>query len=58
MLGIVAVALSYGFGRELMGRAGGAVVAVVTASSPITIHLGQFARGYTAMIAAAYASRG
>src|SRR6185312_11299009 len=44
------------FGRELVGRAGGAVVAIVTASSPITIHLGQFARGYTAMIAAAYAS--
>jgi hypothetical protein len=56
VLGIAAVALSYGFGRELLGRAGGAVVAVVTASSPITIHLGQFARGYTAMIAAAYAS--
>jgi 4-amino-4-deoxy-L-arabinose transferase-like glycosyltransferase len=56
VLGIVAVAVSYGFGRELVGRAGGAVVAVVTASSPITIHLGQFARGYTAMIAAAYAS--
>jgi hypothetical protein len=56
VLGIVAVAVSYGFGRELLGRAGGAVVAVVTASSPITIHLGQFARGYTAMIAAAYAS--
>jgi len=56
LLGIAAVALSYGFGRELLGRAGGAVVAVVTASSPITIHLGQFARGYTAMIAGAYAS--
>ena len=56
LLGIAAVALSYGFGRELAGRAGGAVIAVVTASSPITIHLGQFARGYTAMIAAAYAS--
>jgi hypothetical protein len=56
LLGIVAVAVSYGFGRELVGRAGGAVVAVVTASSPIMIHLGQFARGYTAMIAAAYAS--
>jgi hypothetical protein len=56
LLGIVAVAASYGFGRELVGRAGGAVVAVVTASSPITIHLGQFARGYTAMIAAAYLS--
>ncbi|HEY3764070.1 MAG TPA: hypothetical protein VGL44_02840, partial [Gaiellales bacterium] len=56
ILGIAAVAISYGFGRELVGRAGGAVIAVVTASSPITIHLGQFARGYTAMIAAAYAS--
>jgi mannosyltransferase len=56
LLGIAAVALSYGFGRELLGRAGGAVVAVVTASSPVTIHLGQFARGYTAMIAGAYAS--
>ena len=56
LFGIVAVAVSYGFGRELVGRAGGAVVAVVTASSPIMIHLGQFARGYTAMIAAAYAS--
>jgi Dolichyl-phosphate-mannose-protein mannosyltransferase len=56
VLGIAAVGLSYGFGRELLGRAGGAVVAVVTASSPITIHLGQFARGYTAMIAAAYLS--
>jgi hypothetical protein len=56
LFGILAVALSYGFGRELLGRSGGAVVAVVTASSPITIHLGQFARGYTAMIAGAYAS--
>jgi hypothetical protein len=56
LFGIVAVAVSYGFGRELLGRSGGAVVAVVTASSPITIHLGQFARGYTAMIAGAYAS--
>lgn len=56
LLGIVAVAVSYGFGRELVGRAGGAVVAIVTASSPVMIHLGQFARGYTAMIAAAYAS--
>ncbi len=50
VFGIVAVAVSYGFGRELLGRSGGAIVAVVTASSPITIHLGQFARGYTAMI--------
>jgi Dolichyl-phosphate-mannose-protein mannosyltransferase len=56
LFGILAVAVSYGFGRELLGRSGGAIVAVVTASSPITIHLGQFARGYTAMIAGAYAS--
>jgi hypothetical protein len=56
LLGIVAVAASFGFGRELVGRAGGAVIAIVTASSPVTIHLGQFARGYTAMIAAAYIS--
>jgi hypothetical protein len=56
LFGIVAVAVSYGFGREAVGRSGGAIVAVVTASSPITIHLGQFARGYTAMIAGAYAS--
>lgn len=56
VFGIAAVALSYGFGRELLGRAGGAVVAIVTASSPVTIHLGQFARGYTVMIAGAYAS--
>ena len=56
VFGIVAVAVSYGFGRELLGRSGGAVVAVVTASSPVTIHLGQFARGYTAMIVGAYAS--
>jgi len=56
LFGILAVAVSYGFGRELLGRSGGAVVAVVTASSPITIHLGQFARGYTAMIVGAYAS--
>jgi hypothetical protein len=39
-----------------MGRAGGAAVAVVTAVTPITIHLAQFARGYTAMIACAYGS--
>ena len=39
-----------------MGRAGGATVAVVTAVTPITIHLAQFARGYTAMIACAYGS--
>ena len=56
ILGVVAVALAYGCGRELLGRAGGAAVAVVTAATPITIHLAQFARGYTAMIASAYAS--
>ena len=39
-----------------MGRAGGATIAVVTAVTPITIHLAQFARGYTAMIACAYGS--
>ncbi len=38
------------------GRPGGAIVSVIVASSPITIHLGQFARGYTAMMAAAFAS--
>ena len=54
--GILAVAISYGTGRELLGRSGGAIVSVVVASSPITIHLGQFARGYTAMMAAAFAS--
>ncbi len=56
LFGILAVALAYGCGRELMGRAGGATVAVVTAITPITIHLAQFARGYTAMIACAYGS--
>ncbi|HSD01713.1 MAG TPA: glycosyltransferase family 39 protein [Gaiellales bacterium] len=56
VFGILAVALAYGCGRELLGRAGGAVVAVVTAVTPITIHLAQFARGYTAMIACAYGS--
>ena len=56
LLGILAVALSYVTGRELLGRRGGAIVAVVVASSPITIHLGQFARGYTAMMSAAFAS--
>jgi hypothetical protein len=54
--GILAVALAYGCGRELLGRAGGAAVAVVTAVTPITIHLAQFARGYTAMVACAYGS--
>jgi hypothetical protein len=56
VFGILAVALAFGCGRELMGRAGGAAVAVVTAVTPITIHLAQFARGYTAMIACAYGS--
>ena len=56
LLGILAVALSYPAGRELLGRAGGAAVSVIVATSPIVIHLGQFARGYTAMIAAAFAS--
>jgi hypothetical protein len=56
LFGILAVGLAYGCGRELMGRAGGATMAVVTAVTPITIHLAQFARGYTAMIACAYGS--
>ena len=56
LFGILAVGLAYGCGRELMGRTGGAAVAVVTAVTPITIHLAQFARGYTAMIACAYGS--
>ncbi len=56
LFGILAVGLAYGCGRELMGRRGGAAVAVVTAVTPITIHLAQFARGYTAMIACAYGS--
>ncbi len=56
LFGILAVGLAFGCGRELLGRAGGATVAVVTAITPITIHLAQFARGYTAMIACAYGS--
>lgn len=56
LLGIVAVGVSYGCGRELLGRAGGAVVSVVVAASPIVVHLGQFARGYTAMVAFAFFS--
>ena len=56
VLGILAVAISYGTGRELLGRSGGAIVSVIVATSPITLHLGQFARGYTAMMAAAFAS--
>ena len=56
VLGILAVPLSYAAGRELLGRAGGAVVSVIVATSPIVVHLGQFARGYTAMIAFSFAS--
>ncbi|MGN6380099.1 MAG: glycosyltransferase family 39 protein [Gaiellales bacterium] len=56
VLGIAAVPISYGAGRELLGKPGGAAVAVVVATSPIVVHLGQFARGYTAMIAAAFGS--
>jgi hypothetical protein len=56
ILGILAVPLSYAAGRELLGRPGGAAVAVIVATSPIVVHLGQFARGYTAMIAFSFAS--
>ena len=42
LLGILAVALAYGFGRELLGRAGGAVVSVLVAASPAVVRLGQF----------------
>jgi len=56
LLGMLAVALCYGAGRELLGRCGGAVMTVIVAASPIMVHLGQFARGYTAMIAAAFGS--
>ena len=56
LLGIVAVAVSYGCGREILGRPGGAIVSVVVAISPIVVHLGQFARGYTAMVAASFLS--
>ena len=56
VLGILAVALAYGTGKELLDRYGGAVMSVVVAGSPTMIHLGQFARGYTAMIAAAFGS--
>lgn len=56
LLGIIAVAVAYGFGRELLGRAGGVVVCLVTATSPVVVHLAQFARGYTAMLAAAFLS--
>ena len=56
LFGILAVALAYGFGRELLGRSCGAVVSVLVAASPEVVHLGQFARGYTAMLAASFAS--
>jgi len=56
LFGILAIALAYGFGRELLGRSGGAVLAVITATIPEVVHLAQFARGYTAMLAASYGS--
>jgi len=56
LLGIATVALAYGFGRELLGRYGGGPVAAIVASSPVVVHLGQFARGYTAMMAGSFAS--
>ncbi|MDX6591449.1 MAG: mannosyltransferase [Gaiellales bacterium] len=56
LLGIVAVALAFFFGRELLGRAGGSLVCLVTATFPVVVHLAQFARGYTAMLAASFAS--
>jgi len=56
VLGILAVALSYWLGRELLGPPGGALVSVITAISPVVVNLAQFARGYTAMLAACYGS--
>jgi hypothetical protein len=56
LLGMAAVGLAYGFGRELLGRAEGAVMAVIVATSPMVVHLGQFARGYTAMLSASFLS--
>ena len=56
LLGILAVALAYGCGRELLGRTEGALMAVFVAASPMVVHLGQFARGYTAMLAACFGS--
>jgi hypothetical protein len=56
LLGILAVALSYWLGRELLGPPGGALVSVITAISPAVVNLAQFARGYTAMLAACYGS--
>lgn len=56
LFGILAIALAYGFGRELLGRSGGAVLAVLVATIPEVVHLAQFARGYTAMLAASFGS--
>jgi hypothetical protein len=56
LFGIIAVALAYGFGRELLGRACGAVLTVIVATLPEVVHLAQFARGYTAMLAASFGS--
>jgi hypothetical protein len=56
LFGILAVALAYGFGRELLGRSCGAVLSVLVATLPEVVHLAQFARGYTAMLAASFGS--
>src|SRR6478609_6668463 len=56
LFGILAIALAYGFGRELLDRSGGAVLAVLVATIPEVVHLAQFARGYTAMLAASFGS--
>lgn len=56
LLGMAAVALAYVCGRELLGRAEGAVMSVIVATSPMVVHLGQFARGYTAMLSASFLS--
>ncbi len=56
LLGILAVPLAYGCGRELLGRTEGALMALFVAASPLVVHLGQFARGYTAMLAACFGS--
>ena len=56
LFGILAVALAYGFGRELLGSACGAVLSVIVATLPEMVHLAQFARGYTAMLAASFGS--
>lgn len=56
LLGMAAVGLAFGFGRELLGRVEGAVMSVIVATSPMVVHLGQFARGYTAMLSASLLS--